>query len=91
MSPQAIADPEDLERFARDLNAFTANVKDSVGRLNGAFSRLGETWRDQEQQKFAYEYQETVRAFNRFCQTAETYIPLLQAKARDLRRYLGQG
>jgi len=50
MSPQAIASPDDLERFARELKHFTAQLGDSMSRLNGQFASLRETWRDQEHQ-----------------------------------------
>jgi hypothetical protein len=42
MSPQAIANPEDLERFARDLKQFNAQLRESMARLNGQFTRLGD-------------------------------------------------
>jgi uncharacterized protein YukE len=91
MTAQAIADPEDLERFARDLNAFTDGLKDSIHRLNGSFGRLSETWRDQENQKFAYEYQQTIRVLEQFFRTAEEHIPFLVRKAERIRDYLAQG
>jgi len=43
MSPQAVASPEELERFARDLKEFSAHMADSLSRLNGQFTKLGET------------------------------------------------
>ena len=87
---QAIANPEDLERFASDLKTFNAQLKESMTRLNSQFQRLGETWRDQENQKFAQEFQQTVRVLNQFMRSSETQIPFLQRKAQRLREYLGQ-
>jgi uncharacterized protein YukE len=88
--PQAIANPEDLERFARELKQFNTQLRDSMSRLNGQFANLGETWRDQEHQKFAQEFQQTVRVLARFNQIADEQIPFLMKKAQRLRDYLQQ-
>jgi len=88
--PQAIANPEDLERFARDLKQFNAQLASSLSNLKGQFARLGETWRDQEQQKFAQEFEQTVRVLEQFMRTSEQHSPLLLKKARHLRDYLNQ-
>jgi uncharacterized protein YukE len=87
---QAIASPEDLERFAQELKQFNGQLRDSMARLNGGFSRLGETWRDQEHQKFAQEYEQTMRVLAQFMRSADQQIPFLQRKAARLRDYLNQ-
>jgi uncharacterized protein YukE len=87
--PQAIGDPDEIERFAFQLKAFTAQMRDSLAGLQGGFSRLGDTWRDQEFQKFAQDYQQTVVVMRHFIQSADAHLPLLRAKARKLRDYLG--
>ena len=88
--PQAIASPEELERFARELKQFNADLQNSMSRLNAQFTRLGETWRDQEQQKFAREFEETMRVLQHFKQSSEKQIPFLLRKAQRLREYLNQ-
>ena len=88
--PQAIASPDDLERFARELKQFNTQLRDSMARLNGQFANLGDTWRDQEHQKFAQEYEQTVRVLVRFNQIADQQIPFLMKKAQRLRDYLQQ-
>lgn len=90
MSPQAVVSPEDLERFARDLKQFNAQLRDSMSRLQGQFANLGETWRDQEQQKFAREFEQTMRVLQQFMHTAEIQIPFLLRKAQRARDYLNQ-
>lgn len=90
MGNQAIANPEEIERFAKELRQFTQQLKESVGRINGGFSRLGETWHDQEHEKFATEFEKTVREVTRFLDNAERHIPFLERKARALRDYLNQ-
>jgi len=90
MSPQAIANPEDLERFARELKQFNSQLAESMSRLQGQFANLGETWRDQEHQKFAQEFEQTVRVLQHFTRSADQQIPFLLRKAQRLREYLGQ-
>ena len=88
MSPQVNASPEELERFARELKQFNSQLQDSMSRLNAQFNRLGDTWRDQEHQKFAREFEQTVRVLQHFRRTADQQIPFLLRKARRLRDYL---
>jgi len=87
---QAVANPEELERFAHDLKQFNQQLADSMSRLNGQFNNLGDTWRDQEQQKFAREFEQTVRVLQQFIRTSEEQIPFLVRKAQRLRDYLNQ-
>ncbi len=88
--PQAIANPEELERFARNLKQFNAQLRESMARLQGQFSSLGDTWRDQEQQKFAQEFEQTMRVLHQFSQSADVQIPFLMKKAQRIRDYLQQ-
>ena len=43
---QAIGSPEDLERFAQELKQFNGQLAQSMARLQGQFTRVGDTWRD---------------------------------------------
>jgi uncharacterized protein YukE len=88
--PQAIANPEELERFARNLKQFNSQLRESMSRLQGQFSSLGDTWRDQEQQKFAQEFEQTMRVLQQFSQSSDAQIPFLMRKAQRLRDYLSQ-
>lgn len=90
MAKQAIASPEDLERFATELRRFNQQLTENTRRLKGSFQRVGETWRDQEHQKFAAEFEQTMRTLDRFVQASEKQIPTLKKKAKHLRNYLGQ-
>lgn len=90
MSGQAIANPEDMERFARDLRQFNEQVHDATSRLQSQFDRLGDTWRDQEHQKFGNEFQQTVRVLSQFQRASEEQIPFLLRKAQRIRDYLSQ-
>ena len=90
MSPQVDAGPDEIERFARELKQFNALLADSTSRLRGQFASLGDTWRDQEHQKFAQEFEQTMRVLHHFMQAADQQIPFLLRKAAHLRDYLQQ-
>lgn len=88
--PQAIASPEEIEKFAADLKEFNIQLQQSMTHLGGQFTRLGDTWRDQEHRKFADEFLQTVRVLQHFRQASEVQIPFLLRKAQRLREYLQQ-
>ncbi|MBI4670494.1 MAG: WXG100 family type VII secretion target [Chloroflexi bacterium] len=87
---QAVANPDDMERFARELKQFNSVLADSMSRLQGQFSGLGETWRDQEHQKFAQEFEQTMRVLHQFRRSSDQQIPFLLRKAARIREYLSQ-
>ncbi len=87
---QAVANPEELERFARELKQFNVQLRDSMSRLQGQFNGLGETWRDQEHQRFAREFEQTMRVLHQFQRTSDEHIPFLLRKAARIRDYLAQ-
>jgi len=88
--PQAVASPEELKRFASDLKQFNTQVASAMSNLRGQFVRLGETWRDQEHQKFAQEFEQTMRVLEQFVRTSEQHGPFLVKKAERLEEYLRQ-
>ena len=51
--PQAQADPEEMERFARTLKQFTNDLGNRTSALKQQFAQLGSTWRDQEYARYA--------------------------------------
>ncbi|MCS7039952.1 MAG: WXG100 family type VII secretion target [Caldilineales bacterium] len=84
------ADPEDLRRFSAELKQFNSQLRESTSRLQSQFVRLGDTWRDQEHQKFAQEFQQTMRVLAQFMRSADEHIPFLLRKAQRLEEYLQQ-
>lgn len=88
--PQAIVDPDDLRAFAANLKHYNDLVADATATLQSQFSQLGETWRDQEQVKFADAFEQTVRVICQFQQASEEHIPLLNRKAAEIDQYLGR-
>jgi WXG100 family type VII secretion target len=85
-----VNNPEALEGFARNLKKFNGELREKVSSLQGQFSQLGEVWRDQEHQKFAQEFEQTMRTLNKFIQDADAHAPFLMRKAQKLREYLNQ-
>jgi uncharacterized protein YukE len=86
---QAIVDPDELRAFATSLRRYNELVAEATASLQSQFSQLGDTWRDQEQVKFAEEFDQTVRVISQFQQASEEHIPLLLRKAEDVDKYLG--
>lgn len=87
---KAVADPEELRRFAQVLRAFNANMASAMQQLQGSASALGQTWRDQEHVKFQQEFEQTLRQLQRFIETSEEQVPVLLRKAERLEAYLRQ-
>lgn len=86
--PQAIGDPEELERFAYSLQRFIDSLNDAMGNLNGAFASLGDTWQDEKRAQFEEDYNALVQQLYQFNANAEEQVPYLAALASRLREYL---
>ena len=87
---RAIVDPADLRRFAQGLQHFNHEVRHLIGVLQGQFGALTDTWRDQEQQKFAEEFIQTMQVLTRFLETSGQQVPFLVRKAERIEDYLRQ-
>jgi len=87
---KAIVDPNELRRFAADLRKFNTDVQAQMGRLGASLGTLQQTWRDQEQAKFAEEFEQTMRAMQRFLKASEVFVPFLVRKAERIEDYLNQ-
>jgi uncharacterized protein YukE len=87
---QAIMDPEEVRRFAKELKRFNDDVQSKAAALQARFSALGGTWQDQEQQKFAEEFITTMKVLKKFVEVAEKHTPFLLRKAQRIEQYLEQ-
>jgi uncharacterized protein YukE len=87
---KAIVDPLELRRFAQHLKHFTGEVQHQLATLQGQFAGLGDTWRDQEHEKFAQEFVQTMLVLGRFLETANQHVPYLLRKAERIEEYLQQ-
>jgi uncharacterized protein YukE len=87
---QAIVDPEELRRFARQLERFSNELENQMLALRGQLTTLGQSWRDQEHEKFLQDFEQTLIATNRFVEATRTHIPFLLRKAERAEDYLRQ-
>jgi uncharacterized protein YukE len=87
---QAIMDPEEVRRFAKELKRFNEDLQVRSASLQSRFTSLGSTWQDQEQEKFAEEFVTTMKAIKKFIDVAEKHTPFLLRKAQRIEEYLNQ-
>lgn len=87
---QAIVNPEELRRFAQMLKKFNTGLVDQMTALAGQLDSLGATWRDQENHRFAEEFQRNMQMIARFVESNNEYIPFLLRKADRIDEYLQQ-
>ena len=87
---QAIMDPEEVRRFAKELKRFNEDVQNKAASLQARFAALGSTWQDQEQQKFAEEFITTMKVIRKFVEVSEKHTPFLLRKAQRIEDYLNQ-
>jgi uncharacterized protein YukE len=88
--PQAIVDPEELRRFALSLKKFSGDVQERMTSVNGQMATLERSWRDQEQKKFAEEFQQQIQVLTRFLEMVDRHVPYLLRKADIIEEYLQQ-
>jgi uncharacterized protein YukE len=87
---QAIMDPEEVRRFAKELKRFNDEVAAKSSALNARFAALSATWQDQEHTKFAEEFLTTMKVIKKFVEISEKHTPFLLRKAQRIEDYLGQ-
>ena len=83
-------DPEQVRRFAEELKRFNTDLKDKVVSLQARFSALGDTWQDQEHEKFADEFRLAMKALKKFVELSKEHTPYLLRKAQRIEEYLNQ-
>ena len=87
---QAVMDPEEVRRFAEELKRFNVDLQARIASLQARFAALGDTWQDQEQAKFAEEFQQTMKAMKKFIEVSNQHTPYLLRKAQRIEDYLNQ-
>jgi uncharacterized protein YukE len=86
----AIVDPAELRRFATNLKRFNADLQTSLAGLHGQLVSLGDSWRDQEHDRFRQEFETTMHALERFIEIAGEHVPFLLRKAERIEEYMSQ-
>ena len=87
---QAIMDPEEVRRFAKEMKRFNDDIQTRASALQARFTALGSTWQDQEHAKFAEEFATTMKVLKKFVEVAEKHTPFLLKKAQRIEDYLSQ-
>lgn len=87
---QAIIDPEEVRRFAAELKRFNGDLRERTGSLMTRFTALGDTWQDQEQDKFATEFTQLMKTLKSFLELSDRHTPYLLRKAERIQQYLDQ-
>ena len=87
---KANVDPSELRRFARDLNRFNTELETLMGGLNARLHSLEKNWADQEQRRFAQEYEQTMKTLSRFLKASSDHVSFLTKKAHHIEEYLQQ-
>jgi len=87
---QAIVDPAELRRFAMNLKRFNNELQNQMGSLHSQMLALGQSWRDKEHEKFAEEFEATLKVVARFVEASNQHIPFLTRKAERVEEYLQQ-
>ena len=87
---QAIANPDELRRFAHVLKKFNAGLAEQMTALAGQLDGLSATWRDQENRRFTEEFHRNLQGMAHFIEANNEYIPFLLRKADRIDEYLQQ-
>ena len=87
---KAHVDPAELRRFARDLSRFSSELEALMSGLHSRLLGLEKTWQDQEQRKFATEFEQTMKTLSRFLDSSGRYVSFLAKKAHHIEDYLQQ-
>jgi uncharacterized protein YukE len=87
---KAAVDPAELRRFAADLNRFNNELQGLVASLHGKMRALEQTWRDQEQRKFAEAFEQTAKGLSSFLEASHAHVQFLGKKATLIEEYLKQ-
>ena len=87
---KAIIDPDEVRAFASELKSFNSELSSRMMSLYMKYQSLGETWQDQEHQRFAEEFEGAMKNLKKFMDICNTQTPLLLRKANKIDEYLNQ-
>jgi len=79
-----------VRRFADELQRFNSDLENRMSMLHARFSALGDTWSDQEHEKFADEFKTAMKALKKFVDLSRAHSPYLLRKAQRIEEYLNQ-
>jgi len=85
-----VMDPAEVRRFAEELKRFNIEIQNRMALLQARFAALGDTWQDQEHQKFSEEFRDTMKVLKKFIESSNQHTPFLLRKAQRIEEYLDQ-
>lgn len=85
---RAAVDPDELERFVTALRRFNESSRGELATVSRQFKRLGESWQDEEEARFAQSFDQMVRVMSKFLDDSDRQVPVLARKAEAIRAYL---
>ena len=83
-------EPEKVRRFAEELQRFNSELENRIVLLHARFAALGDTWSDQEHEKFSEEFLQALKALKKFSEVSRQHTPYLLRKAQRIEEYLHQ-
>ena len=87
---QVVIEPEQVKRFAEELQRFNRDLQHRMGSLQARFNALGDSWQDQEHEKFSGEFKDTLKTLKKFMELSEQHVPYLMRKTQRIEEYLKQ-
>lgn len=90
MSRRAIVDPEELKRFAHDLDAFNRDLEDLLGGIRARFEHVSQTWEDQEFSDYSEHFKQADQTMVRFMEETSRQVSHLFRKAQRAQSYLDE-
>ncbi|MEM6267832.1 MAG: WXG100 family type VII secretion target [Bacteroidota bacterium] len=91
MSKKVKGDPDAIRDFANYLKAYNAELANGLGQTRGKLKQLGQSWQDQEYDKFESSFGQMIRNLPKLIQEIEAHQRYLIKKAQALENYLNQG
>jgi len=85
---QLEATPEEIRNFRGSLLGYNERLKDQTISLKANFDELSQTWQDNQQQKFATEFETLEKLIQSFLMNSEEFIEYLEKKSIKIDTYL---
>jgi len=86
--PRAIANPEEIRRFAHGLLQNINRLRTLRADVTARFNVLHDHWQDEKYAKFQQIFAHAMSHLDAFLQQAEAYVQYLHRKAEKLEEYL---
>lgn len=83
-----IRDVDELKKFQDALKRHNTELSDLKKRMDAGCRTLGESWRDQEYQRFLEEWKQGMRAMDQFLQRSDEFVRHVKAKEQRARDFL---